>query len=221
MRRWEMLSYFGKFLLVCLTTSLLVTGPSDLTTSYSRLLFTVQTPNATVEFDMELDVETGKAKALNVTAPGNQPIELPQRRPGEQRSNKNGSFGNAATSKLKPRRSKKKETPPPELPFHTILNDSVRGKIKAAGIDLDSKGTVDVAAGDVRIKLGLGRYAGLAHKDGIIAEGSYDCDQDGVVSLCWARAIRLQDGAWESYNPEGLLSLLELTDGKLLSQCVQ
>ncbi|GKY98120.1 hypothetical protein MPSEU_000769800 [Mayamaea pseudoterrestris] len=177
-------------------------------------------PNATVEFEVEHDADTGKPKALNVTAPGGQPMDLPQRQVRRTRANAkdkemlnpiNGS-GNA-TGKPKARRpKKKKDAAPKETPFHAQLSDEVRDAIKKKGLDLDSKGTVDVSIGDARVKLGLGQYAGLAHKDGIVAEGNYACDQNGLVSITWAKAIRFQDGSWQPFGTETLVKTIMLTE---------
>jgi hypothetical protein len=190
----------------------------------------LQTPEAQVEFELEQDLSSGSFKAHNVTAPGGQPIQLPKRRPSSQpihRAKKKetaGATGVAAnpssTATTKPRRSGKKKKPADnrELPFHATLPQSVREQISARGIDLDAnKGTLDIALGDARIKLGLGSYAGYVHKDGIVAEGTYSCDDEGLVTIAWARALQFQDGAWKSYDDlEAVLATVSLTKGKRL-----
>jgi hypothetical protein len=191
----------------------------------------LQTPEAQVEFELEQDLSSGSFKAHNVTAPGGQPIQLPKRRPSSQpihRAKKKetaGATGVAAnpssTATTKPRRSGKKKKPADnrELPFHATLPQSVREQISARGIDLEAnKGTLDIALGDARIKLGLGSYAGYVHKDGIVAEGTYSCDDDeGVVTIAWERAIQFHDNAWKSYDDlEAVLATVSLTKGKRL-----
>jgi hypothetical protein len=142
-------------------------------------------------------------------------MELPQRKVRPNRSNKKESWatGDDGNKSVKPRHLKK-EAAPKETPFHAILSEHVRKTLKAKGIDLDSKGTVDVAVDDARIKLGLGQYAGLAHKDGIVAEGKYTCGEQGVVSITWARAIRFQDDSWQPLKPEEVLKSIVLTEGE-------
>lgn len=124
--------------------------------------------------------------------------------------------------KTKPRQPKKKKKAPStrEPPFHQVLTESVRDKVQAKGFDLTLYGTFDIALGDARIKLGLGQYAGLAHKDGIIAEGSYGCDEEGTVTFAWKSAICFQEGTWKPYNIENIVKSISLAKGTYsLSLC--
>ena len=53
-----------------------------------------------------------------------------------------------------------------------------------------STGTLDISFGDARIKLGTRSYSSVAHAAGLLAEGSFECDADGNVTLEWKRAIK-------------------------------
>lgn len=73
---------------------------------------------------------------------------------------------------------------------------------------------MDVALNDYRIKLGTAGYASMAHGDGILAEGTFTCDEDGSVSLTWERALQFDGDEWTSRETEDLVSSLSLMDGK-------
>lgn len=197
-----------------------------------------------VEFEVELEQENGKAgklKAVKVALPGGEPLAPPprvkQRRSirgnnpeatpyvknhdtegggGNHRSGygQNGVRGGNRTSSKVKKGPDGKEPTPREPPFHDIIPDEIKNKIKDRGVDLALKSTVDVAFGDVRIKLGQGGYAGLAHADGTIAEGTYECDAAGKITFKWERSLTFSDGQWKPKDPALLISSVSLEDGK-------
>jgi hypothetical protein len=162
-----------------------------------------------VEFEMEKE-ESGKLKAINVTAPGGKPLEPPPRI-RNRRKPKNGGGGTKAT------RSKKKKEPaaPAVPPFHDKILSEVKEKIvKQRQIELEKKSTVDIATGDLRIKLGRGGYCGLAKgPDALVAEGTYDCDENGKITFKWERCLVITDGQWKPGKTDGLIASLSLTEG--------
>jgi len=103
---------------------------------------------------------------------------------------------------------------PTDPPFHHKISDDVKEQIKQKGIELDSKSTVDVAIGGSRIKLGQGGYSGLADASGIIAEGTYTCDENGLITFNWDRSLAFADGEWKSSDPYDLMKSLSLTAGE-------
>lgn len=101
--------------------------------------------------------------------------------------------------------------------WHDVLEESVKASLEAKSVRT-ATGTVDVAMGDARIKLGTGGYASLAHASGLLAEGTFTCDEQGLVNLEWQRALEAgADGSWSSTPVESNLVLVKtfnLTDGK-------
>eukprot|EP00541_Cyclophora_tenuis_P003857 CAMPEP_0116549970 /NCGR_PEP_ID=MMETSP0397-20121206/5171_1 /TAXON_ID=216820 /ORGANISM="Cyclophora tenuis, Strain ECT3854" /LENGTH=284 /DNA_ID=CAMNT_0004074757 /DNA_START=35 /DNA_END=889 /DNA_ORIENTATION=- len=179
-----------------------------------------------VEFDVVND-DDGKLKADNVTAPGGGPCTGPRRRrrnkPNDAEdddepteSKKAGEEEPEEEPREKPSRSKKKQTPnsgkqAQQPQWHDILEDNVKEGLDKKGIRRTT-GTVDVSIGPVRIKLGTRSYTSMAHEDGILAEGSFTCDEKGAVGLQWERALQFKDGSWSSLPADGLITSLVLTD---------
>ena len=106
------------------------------------------------------------------------------------------------------------ESKPREPPFHDAIDEEAKASIKAKGIDLGRKMTVDVAFGDSRIKLGQGGYAGLADATGMVGEGTYTCDDKGLVTFTWERCLSYADGKWSSCDTGKLIKSLSLANGK-------
>jgi hypothetical protein len=144
--------------------------------------------------------ETGRLKAVNVSSPGGAPVAPPPRRP--RRSNN-----------VKEKQSKKKEPKEREPRFHDCLLHEVKQKIKDRQIDVDMKSTVDVAVGDLRIKLGQGGYAGFAASNGTVAEGTYLCDEQANVTFVWEHVLTFAEGEWKPGDANSLISSLSLIDG--------
>lgn len=149
-----------------------------------------------MEFDVVNDSD-GKLKADNVTAPGGGPCTGPRKR---------RTADNAAVKGTEVKEPKAK---PPR--WHDDLTDEVKASLDAKFIK-HGTGTIDVAVGsDARIKLGTSGYTSMAHADGLLAEGTFTCDEGGSVSLQWERAIKYQDGLWVSTDTDALLSTFGLT----------
>jgi len=63
-------------------------------------------------------------------------------------------------------------------------------------------GSVLVSIEDTRVKLGTDGYCALVHKNGIIAEGNFACDDAGTVSFTWRNVLRYEDdGGWKAADP--------------------
>lgn len=103
-----------------------------------------------------------------------------------------------------------------EPPFHDSINEAAKEAITGKGIELGQKMTIDVAIGDTRIKLGQGGYAGLAHSSGMVGEGTYICNENGVVTFDWERCLEFIGGSWTSGSTSKLMTSLSLTAGKFL-----
>lgn len=96
------------------------------------------------------------------------------------------------------------------------MNEDVKNLLKEKNIRT-ATGTIDVALGDVRVKLGTHGYASVAHADGIIGEGTFVCGEDGVATFTWEHCI-FHSGSWIMDNEKAasLPSFLSLSDGKVL-----
>lgn len=103
---------------------------------------------------------------------------------------------------------------PKEVPFHASLDDDVKKKLEAKGLELGKRTTVDVAVGDSRIKLGQGGYAGCAMAAAVVGEGTYTCDTKGTVTFHWDRSIEYKDGAWKKGDASKLVGSISLADGE-------
>jgi hypothetical protein len=126
----------------------------------------------------------------------------------------NGRRKGGGEKKSAPTGEKKASEPKPRVPpFHDMISDDAKNSIKAKGVDLGRKMTVDVAFGDLRIKLGQGGYAGLAGANGVVGEGTYVCDTNGLVTFTWERCLMYAGGSWSSVDAGTLIGSLSLANG--------
>jgi len=149
-----------------------------------------------VEFTIGQD-DDGKPKAENVTAIGGGPC-----------------IGPSGAHRRRGRRKPSGERVPQPL-WHEGLQEEVKQAIDGKGIGR-STGTLDLSLGGVRIKLGTRGYAAVAQDDRTIAEGSFECDEEGTgkISLNWKRAIRFEEeGGWATVDQiSELISEVHLCD---------
>lgn len=157
---------------------------------------TTKVAGAEVEFEVETE-ESGKLKAINVTAPGGASLKPPPRR------------------ERRPKRDDAEKSEPPkqrEPPFHTVIKEELKEKIEQKGLELGEKITIDVKLGGARIKLGQGGYTALAHADGLVGEGTFVCDQDGTITFTWERALENESDSWKSCDVSKLMASLSLVE---------
>ena len=179
-----------------------------------------------VEFSIGFDEDDGKPKAENVTAPGGGPCVGPKRprrrrrggdseddggvndgagaeRDGdmgyeqEGRTASNPDAGPTAKSQRPPRTRTKKE---PQPIWHDHLTEDVKQVLQNKHIPT-STGTIDISyqchPHNDRIKLGTRGYASLADSDSYLAEGKFEADPDGNITLEWERVLHCDhDGNW-------------------------
>jgi hypothetical protein len=165
-----------------------------------------------VEFEIGHD-DDGKIKAINVTAPGGGPCTGPRSR---RRTGNTSSSGGGATKK--PSANRGKGSSKQKEPFwHISLNGDVKTCLKEKEVRTTT-GTVDVAFGDARIKLGSQGYASVAHAEGIIGEGKFVCSEDGTATFTWEHCISFDaaSGSWVLglEKTAVLPSVLSLLDGE-------
>lgn len=178
-----------------------------------------------VEFIIGKD-EEGKIKAENVTAPGGGPCTGPRssRRRGwksrRKEKKREGSSSNGQINEGEGKSEEVREVRAPKSPWHHILNEDVKSAMEAKGIRTKT-GTIDIAVGSARIKLGTRSYSSMAHADGILAEGTFDCDSGGHATFEWKHCIRYDkgEGAWKPFdvNSPELLPSLALSDDSVVA----
>jgi hypothetical protein len=179
-------------------------------------------PFSPCRFEAVPDEESGKLKAINVTRPGGEPIEPPASdKPRAKSVQGAGSRKSSRKQVDKPNRGGPLKKSPPtseknsaDPPFHAVIKPSIKDQIQLRGLDLNVKSTVDIALGKSRFKLGQGGYAGYADADCNIGEGSYSCDEDGLVTFTWNRRLKFTNGTWVPDDPVPLPSSVSLQDGK-------
>lgn len=158
-------------------------------------------------------------KAVNVTAPGGGPCSGPRknRRNRREGGKKEGNGARNGGGSGGGNRNSRGPAKPKEPFWHEVLNDSVKEALQGKGIRT-STGTIDVSVGDARVKLGTRGYSSMAHAQGIIAEGTFECDADGNAKFNWEHCISFDSasGAWVATPDKAatLLSTLSLSDGK-------
>lgn len=183
--------------------------------------FSLQDEGWEVEFEIGHD-DDGKAKAVNVTAPGGGPCTGVRK---NRRRRDGGSGTGGGTGGGRGRAPSNRNSRPPSKPkepfWHEILSDDVKNSLKEKEVRT-STGTLDVAVGDARVKLGTHGYAAMAHAGGIIAEGTFSCDAQGTAAFTWEHCISFEEGSgsWVETKEKAarLLSSLSLSDGAL--RCV-
>lgn len=168
-----------------------------------------------VEFAITED-ESGKPKAEDVTAPGGGNCSGPKKPRRRRRKSKAKGGGDGAVAG----ENEEKKVTQPQPHWHEKLTDAVKASLDAKDI-VRTAGTLDVASGSARIKLGTKGYTSLAHSDGILAEGAFECDADGNVSFTWDRALTCDNGEWKAGDADAseLPSSLSLVDGKYCCEC--
>jgi len=187
-----------------------------------------------VEFEIGHD-DDGKIKAENVTGVGGGPCtgpRHPRRRGRKKDENDEGEevgedseipqdSGNGSGTEAGPRRGRgrrPKKDDAPKTIWHDGLSDEVKESLKSKQIRT-STGTIDIALGAARIKLGTRAYSSMADAEGLLVEGSFDCDKGGNVSFDWKRAIQFEVG--QGWLPRadliGLIGQVSLMDDGIKS----
>lgn len=203
-----------------------------------------------VEFEVYTD-DAGKYKSKNVTKPGGDPCEIPERKPrrrgrgkgdettddedgktedeggdtteekkdeskngqskggGRGRNNRNRGRGTGDGAEKKEGESgddtkntggRGRNPRNPRKRFDDDISVDVKSKMKEKKLDMRQTSLLLVLE-ESRIKFGPDGYAALAHADGIMAEGTFACDDEGKVSLTWKSMLKFADGEWKTEDP--------------------
>jgi len=102
----------------------------------------------------------------------------------------------------------------PQAHWHDSLSDAVKAEMNTKSIRT-STGTIDIAVGPARIKLGTRGYCSMATADKILAEGTFACDKDGNLAFEWTHAIQFNEDWNELEDKSSLLKSLSLGSGKI------
>lgn len=83
--------------------------------------------------------------------------------------------------------------------WHASLNPDVKSALETKGIRTTT-GTIDIAIGPTRIKLGTGGYSSAAHAAGILGEGKFSCENDGQATFLWENVVSFCNTEWKCVN---------------------
>jgi len=164
-----------------------------------------------VEFETGHD-DDGKIKAENVTGVGGGPCTGP-RHPRRRRTGGEEHIDgdeNASGDETRFRRNRSRGKREPQPIWHDSLSEELKMSLQGKNIRT-STGTIDVALGSARIKLGTRGYASMADADAILVEGSFTCNDTGEVTFEWKRALQFDD-EWKLRDLDGLFTQMSLYD---------
>jgi len=178
-----------------------------------------------VEFSIGHD-EDGKIKADDVTAVGGGPCTGPRHprrrkkgdgKDGDETEAPSGD-GEKSEKEGPSRRNRGRKDTEPKPVWHDGLTDEVKESLQSKEIRT-STGTIDVAFGGARIKLGTRGYSSMADAEGLLVEGSFDCDAAGYVTFEWKRAIQYEkDQGWcPRADLIGLIGQISLVDDNIVA----
>jgi CspA family cold shock protein len=176
-----------------------------------------------VEFTIGFD-QDGKPKAENVTGVGGGACQGPRKPRRRRRGQGEGQAGGQPDAAAQAQVSVPAAQPQAKVVqpvWHDDLKEEVKDVLDQKGIARVT-GTLDIAIGDARVKLGTRGYASVAQKNKTIAEGSFSCDQEGqgLITLEWKRAIQFgPDDVWDTVDSNGLDNLI--AEVNLLDQDVK
>lgn len=116
----------------------------------------------------------------------------------EDEDGKKGAAGGGAGKKGKKR-------------FDEGFTEEVIEAMKEKKLDM-RQATILVAIDNARLKFGPDGYAALCHADGIMAEGTFTCDESANVAITWRNVLKYEDDAWKPSDP-----LSNTSNGSLVS----
>jgi hypothetical protein len=154
------------------------------------------------------------ATATNDTAKNKKaPPKKPKKQPPASTPSGASKKGKATTT-TPPAATPKDASGPKERAWHTILSTSVKDSLTSKGIR-HVTGTLDISMDKQCIKLGSKGYVSMAHADAILAEGSFEAQEDGAIAISWKLALKCVNQEWTAVEPAslGLVSQFSLLDG--------
>lgn len=105
----------------------------------------------------------------------------------------------------------------PRKRFDDDITADVKAKMKEKKLDMRQTSLL-LSMEKTRLKFGPDGYAALAHADGIMAEGTFTCDDEGKVTLTWKNMLKFEGGEWKTgdASSKDLVSSFNWTDGTSL-----
>jgi len=85
----------------------------------------------------------------------------------------------------------------PRKRFDDDITADVKAKMKDKKLDMRQTSLL-LSMEKTRLKFGPDGYAALAHADGIMAEGTFTCDDEGKVTLTWKNMLKFEGGEWKT-----------------------
>lgn len=189
--------------------------------SFSRVI-NYQDSGYEVEFTVYKDDE-GRYKCKTVSAADGSPCVIPKR-PNRKRG-KGGkkeaaaaeeeTNGKAEGGEVVEKENTGRGGRQPRKRFDTDISDEIKQKMKAKKFDMRQNSLL-VTIDKTRLKFGPEGYAALAHADGILAEGSFTCDEKGDVAITWKNMLKYEGDEWKSQDAKsgGLVDSFNWSDGK-------
>jgi hypothetical protein len=142
---------------------------------------------------------------------------------GGEKSDEGGDDKEKKSKRRRKKPAKKLDAKPQPKSWYSDLDTTVQESLESRSIKVDA-GRAFVAIGDARFKLGTGGYAAMAHKSGILAEGTYTCAADGKITVTWEQVLKFDsDSEWKPSTPDAeaasLMTEIVLTDGEKFCCC--
>jgi hypothetical protein len=137
---------------------------------------------------------------------------------GKEKENKNGGESNDAAKGGRPRRNnkakkegdgnnadstgdnKKDGRTAPRKRFDDGITADIKAKMKDKKLDMRQTSLL-IVLDKFRLKFGPDGYCALCHADGIMAEGTFTCDDQGKVTLTWKNMLKFEGGEWKTDDP--------------------
>lgn len=169
----------------------------------------------------------GKEKE-NKNGEGNKNGESGDAKGGRPRRNnkaKKEGDGNAGSDNKKEAGAAGRGRPAPRKRFDDGISADVKTKMKDKKLDMRQTSLL-IVMDNFRLKFGPDGYAALCHADGIMAEGTFTCDDEGIVTLTWKNMLKFEGGEWKTDDPIAgsstgvLVSTFNWTDGESSIYCI-
>ena len=121
---------------------------------------------------------------------------------------------------MKSPRTRARKKKPAAKTWYSELSEDAQKSLADKSISIEA-GRVFISIGDARFKVGTGGYITLAHKSGIIAEGSYTSDAAGKIVVTWEHVLKLDGEEWKvssaAEQEASLVKEFTLSDGTSLA----
>lgn len=141
----------------------------------------------------------------------------PARKRGKGGTNKEGEDGEKKEEATNGEAAKKPAARggrQPRKRFDSDISNEIKEKMKAKKFDMRQTSLL-VTVDKTRLEFGPEGYAALARSDGILAEGTFTCDDKGEVTITWSKMLKYEGEEWKSQDAKsaGLIGSFNWSDG--------